>query len=348
MKLRARWSYDAWVLLGVTVLVMAGIPVLAVCVSTSFAQDQSSNGSARMQAVTTQSGCVNRTVYVRAYLENFLFTCLSGSPSPSGCINNNSSANTSVTLNHNVCGYVQGQSRHHYAQSGAGAVNLPNRSPVLYAGDCAAIECANQGPDYYWNGIECVYAPGSPIVIATGQGAQYRFTSVDNGVRFDIDGDGITEQIAWTEPDSDVAFLVLDRDGDGFITSGRELFGNHTVPGVADGFTALARTNMETNRNIPRASVSSDDPLFARLLLWRDRNHNGVSEPSELQPASAVLSDIGLGFELHHRKDGFGNEFRYRGWVHIRTAPGRNRAEEIPEQQQRKRFVYDVFFTIQR
>jgi hypothetical protein len=348
MSLHLPRQANAWLIaVPVGVIVAAGMPALATCLSTSSAQDLSSNGSATMQAVTTQSGCVNRTVYVRAYLENFSFTCLSGSSSPSGCINHNSSGNTSVTLNHLVCGYVQGQSRHHYIDPG-GTVNLPNRSPVLYAGDCAEIECANQGPDYYWNGFECVYAPGSPIVIATAGSAQYKFTSAANGVQFDIDGDGAAEQIAWTEPDSDVAFLALDRDGDGLITSGRELFGNYTLPGVADGFTALARTNMESNGGQPRASVSADDPLFARLLLWTDRNHNGVSEPSELRPASAILSDIGLGFERHHRRDGFGNELRYRGWVHIRTARGRNRAEELPEQQARKRFVFDVFFQIER
>jgi hypothetical protein len=56
-----------------------------------------------------------------------------------------------------------------------------------------------------------------------------------------------------------------------------------------------------------RGSVSSDDPRFARLLLWTDRNHNGVSEPSELRPASELLSDIGLAYEEHKRRDGHGN-----------------------------------------
>ena len=58
---------------------------------------------------------------------------------------------------------------------------------------------------------------------------------------FDIDGDGVPEQISWTEADSDVAFLALDRDGDGRITSGKELFGNHTLPGVTRSPTRMTR-----------------------------------------------------------------------------------------------------------
>jgi hypothetical protein len=42
--------------------------------------------------------------------------------------------------------------------------------------------------------------------------------------------------------------------------------------------------------------LADDDPLFARLLLWTDRHHNGVSEASELRPAHEVLADIGLAY----------------------------------------------------
>jgi hypothetical protein len=69
-----------------------------------------------------------------------------------------------------------------------------------------------------------------------------------------------------------VAFLALDRDGDGQITSGEELFGNHTLEGSANGFEALQRTAMESNGGVRRGSVSADDPVYAQLLLWTDRN----------------------------------------------------------------------------
>ena len=37
-------------------------------------------------------------------------------------------------------------------------------------------------------------------------------TSLEGGVVFDIDGDGATEQIAWTEANSEVAFLAYDKN----------------------------------------------------------------------------------------------------------------------------------------
>ena len=329
-------------------IICAAPSVSAQCNSTSYAADQSVNGSVRMQAVSTQINCSDRRMYVKAWIENTGFSCISGQPESYYCLASNSGGNASVTVGTQSCGYFQGQSRHYYSQSGGAYVNLTPRTTPLYAGDCAAIECAARGPDYYWNGSECVYAPGSPIVIATGTNAVYQFTSPAQGVVFDVNGDGVAEQIAWTEPNSDVAFLALDRDGDGAITNGTELFGTYTLPGSPNGFDALARLTMASNGGIPRASVSSDDPLFAKLLLWTDRNHNGTSEPTELRAASELFSDIGLGYAPHARRDQFGNELRYRGWATIRTAPGRNRAEEPPEQAARRRMIYDVFFRVLR
>jgi hypothetical protein len=184
----------------------------------------------------------------------------------------------------------------------------------------------------------------SPIVIATGD-SSYKLTSASDGVLFDMNGDGMREQVAWTKPNAGVAFLALDRDGDGYITSGRELFGNFTIAGESNGFDALARMTMESNGGMKRGSVSSDDPLFARLLLWTDRNHNGVSESDELRPASEILSDIGLGYQTHNRRDGYGNLYKFRGWVHVRTAPGRNKVETPQEDVARRRQIFDVFLT---
>ena len=53
------------------------------------------------------------------------------------------------------------------------------------------------------------------------------------------------ERVAWTKRDSEVAFLALDRNGNGRIDGGEELFGNHTpvIRGTSqtspNGFEAL-------------------------------------------------------------------------------------------------------------
>lgn len=328
-----------------SLVVCSIVEVLAQSSSTSAARDQSSDSSVRMQAVSTQVNCSDRRMYVAAWISNLAFARYTGTRQGSYCVDYPTSGNASTTLGGLECGAWNGHSRHHYVQSGTW-VDLPNRDPYLWAGNCQEIACQVLGPEYYWNGSECVYTPGSPIIIATRQGVVYRLTSPAEGVWFDIDGDGAPERVAWTAPDSDIAFLALDRDGDSQITSGNELFGNHTLAGSPNGFDALMKMAMGTNGGIRRGSVSSDDPVFASLLLWTDRNHNGISEPSELQPASRLLSEIGLGYGIHMRRDQFGNLYRFRGWATIRTAPGRNRADGPDEEKRRQRVIYDVIFQI--
>jgi hypothetical protein len=186
----------------------------------------------------------------------------------------------------------------------------------------------------------------SPIIVATDKNGRYELTSAAEGVAFDIDGDGAVEQVAWTAAGSDVAFLAVDRDGNGLITSGRELFGNNTLRGATNGFAALQQMAAETNGGILRGSVSSDDPLFERLLLWTDANHNGFSELTELRPASESLSDIGLGYTMTDRRDRHGNIFRFQGWAHVRTKPGRNRARGPEEENERRITIWDVYLRV--
>src|ERR1700752_4159682 len=59
------------------------------------------------------------------------------------------------------------------------------------------------------------------IVIAVTQGSPYQLTDSANGVRFDIDGDGVEEQISWTAANSGLGFLALDRNGNGRIDNGK-------------------------------------------------------------------------------------------------------------------------------
>jgi len=85
------------------------------------------------------------------------------------------------------------------------------------------LECDPNDPT-----MNCPCTPTNSPIIIDLSGDGFFLTDADHGVRFDIAGTGNPIQIAWTAPGSKNAFLALDRDGRGVITSGKELFGNFT------------------------------------------------------------------------------------------------------------------------
>jgi len=103
--------------------------------------------------------------------------------------------------------------------------------------------------------------------------------SAVNPILFDHNGDGVKTATGWIR--SDDGFLVLDRNGNGTIDDGGELFGDSTplaAGGKArDGFDALAQE--DTNAD---GRVSAADAHFGQLRLWRDFNQDGISQSSEL------------------------------------------------------------------
>ncbi len=98
-------------------------------------------------------------------------------------------------------------------------------------------------------------------------------------ILFDHTGTGVKTATGWVNPDD--AFLVLDRNGNNTIDSGRELFGDATAlyagGTAADGFAALAQE--DTNHD---GLVNASDARFASLRLWRDLNQDGISQTGEL------------------------------------------------------------------
>jgi Ca2+-binding RTX toxin-like protein len=112
---------------------------------------------------------------------------------------------------------------------------------------------------------------------------------------FDHNGDGIRTGTGWVNADD--AWLALDRDGNGSIDSGRELFGvdtEITVNGVTrnatSGFEALSA--LDSNGD---GVFNAADAQFANVRLWRDLNQDGQSQAGELiSLAQADITSIGL------------------------------------------------------
>jgi len=169
-------------------------------------------------------------------------------------------------------------------------------------------------PDYHWSCTQCKCIRNSPVLVDIN-GDGFALTGGSNGVFFDFNGEG-PERTSWTAIGSDDAFLVLDRDANGTIDNGSELFGNRTPQPISanpHGFLALAEFDKPLNGGNADGIIDKRDAIFPALRLWQDENHNAFSEAAELHALKDfAIESIDLNFKESRRRDQYGNEFRYR------------------------------------
>ena len=147
----------------------------------------------------------------------------------------------------------------------------------------------------------------SPIIIdMNGDGV--KTTAQGKHTYFDHDGNGFAENTGWV--DSNDALLVLDRNQNGLIDDGKELFGSNTLLSsgkkAQNGFEALAE--FDENRD---GVIDTADSVWSRLQLWQDKNQNGLVDEGELLSLSNTqITAIGLNYLKGDKKDENGHEHR--------------------------------------
>jgi len=161
----------------------------------------------------------------------------------------------------------------------------------------------------------------TPIVLdLDGDGVET--TGVKAGAHFDHAGDGFAETTGWVGQDD--GLLVLDRNHNGVIDDGSELFGSNTVLAngqkATNGFLALAE--LDENHD---GKIDAGDSAFAQLRVWRDANGNGFTAADELLTLeqAGVLS-INTGFANSGMVDASGNSHKQLG--SYTTSDGQSRA----------------------
>jgi hypothetical protein len=131
---------------------------------------------------------------------------------------------------------------------------------------------------------------------------------------------------AWTREGSDDAFLALDRNGNGRIEDGTELFGDGSVQiasATPNGFMALGYFDLPEQGGDGDGKITPSDAVWRQLRLWRDADHDGYSAAYELMSLEHYgIREISLSYNARPsaKTDEHGNEFRYSSTI-VADAP---------------------------
>ncbi|EHB8454786.1 hypothetical protein JVX81_004792, partial [Salmonella enterica] len=152
----------------------------------------------------------------------------------------------------------------------------------------------------------------SPIIIDLDRDG-VETISLENGVFFDHDGNKFAESTGWVSPDD--GLLVFDRDGNGQIDNGSELFGNNTLQAdgtnASNGYNALKEYDDNND-----GALDENDAIWNQLQIWQDKNSNGrVDEGELLTMKQAGIASINTMYKNSSTTDSQGNLHKQTGSI---------------------------------
>ncbi|MBM7625131.1 calcium-binding protein, partial [Sporohalobacter salinus] len=125
----------------------------------------------------------------------------------------------------------------------------------------------------------------------------------EKGVHFDLDNNDFKEKTGWIN--SKDGLLTLDKNNNGTIDDGSELFGTETK----SGFEMLGEYDSNSDNKIDK-----NDEIYSQLKVWQDKNQNGESEADELYTLKELdIKSINLNHEHVSKTEENGNVIRNKG-----------------------------------
>lgn len=140
-----------------------------------------------------------------------------------------------------------------------------------------------------------------PLALDLNGDGEISLTDITSGVAFDINADGVMDRTAFIGGGD--GFLAWDRDRNGVINDGAELFGDQR--GAANGYLELARYDDDKN-----GIIDDRDRLFAELLV-ASAGTGGVIETRTA--AAAGVKSISLAYQEVNERAAGGNTIAQRG-----------------------------------
>ncbi|WP_299086275.1 calcium-binding protein, partial [uncultured Campylobacter sp.] len=155
----------------------------------------------------------------------------------------------------------------------------------------------------------------NPVSITASDKKSGSNNNESGGAYFDHNGDGVSHKSSWISKEDGI--LAYDRNGNGKIDDGSELFGNFTQIKDKDGNQRLAKDGYEALKEFDSNNdglIDNKDDKFKDLKIWQDANSNGISDEGELKSLDELgIASLSLNHNEVNEDLGGGNTLSLKG-----------------------------------